>query len=294
MRTYSEREVADIIERAAERQAAAPRPDDRVGLTLDEIERIGAEAGLDPAALRAAAAEVDAAGHTLARQASQPRTQVVVERWIDGPLTPEGWEDAVVELQGTIGPDMSAMMGMAAPQQQQVGRAYEWTHTSGLGVRTTVLASPRGGRTRLRITQLVGLSSPAVEGAVYGASIGVLVGLVALFSAIAAGASGALVGLVAFAAFALATAASVPVVTHLDRRWRAGKLQKLGDLADRLAPILVPVEARDKAEAPSVPTPDAQTDGPAPLREAFDAVAGEDDVREDASREDARRLRGGA
>ena len=59
MRTYSEREVADIIERAAERQATADRTDDRPGLTLDEIERIGAEAGLDPAALRAAANEAD-------------------------------------------------------------------------------------------------------------------------------------------------------------------------------------------------------------------------------------------
>jgi hypothetical protein len=282
MRTYSEREVADIIERAAERQAATPRADEGVGLTLDEIERIGAEAGLDPAALRAAAAEIDGGGHTLSRQASQTRTQVVVERWLDGPLTSEGWEDAVVELQGTIGPDMSAMMGMPAPQQQQVGRAYEWTHTSGLGVRTTVLASPRGDRTRLRITQLVGLSSPAVEGAVYGGSIGVLVGLVALLAAIAAGAPGAMVTLVAFAAFVLATAAAVPVVTHLDRRWRAGKLQKLGDLADRLAPILVPASATLLAPAET----------PAPLADAFKRLADEPD-RDGAGRTDAGRTDAG-
>jgi hypothetical protein len=289
MRTYSEREVADIIERAAERQAATPRADEGVGLTLDEIERIGAEAGLDPAALRAAAAEIDAAGHTLSRQASQTRTQVVVERWIDGPLTPEGWEDAVVELQGTIGPDMSAMMGMAGPQQQQVGRAYEWTHTSGLGVRTTVLASPRADRTRLRITQLVGLSSPTVEGAAYGAILGFLAAFVAFVATVSGELSGAVVLATTLVTFVLTTAAATPVVTHLDRRWRAGKLQKLGDLADRLAPILVPPETRAAAPAATVPTPGSRDAGLAPLRGAFDAVVGE--VHESEPRESAGGLR---
>ena len=123
MRTYSESEIADILARAAERQTEASRTSARAGLTLDEIVRVGADAGLDPDALRDAAAEVDGVGQTLRRQAMQTPTQVIVERWLDGPLTPEGWEDAVIELRQTVGPDMAEMTGLAAPEQQQIGRA---------------------------------------------------------------------------------------------------------------------------------------------------------------------------
>lgn len=263
MRTYSEPEIADILARAAERQAEASRTSARTGLTLDEIVRLGADAGLDAGALRAAAAEVDGAGQTLRRQAMHTPTQVVVERWLDGPLTPEGWEDTVIALRETAGPDANAaagtlamvgsvpvMMGQATPEQQQIGRAFEWTHTSGLGLRTTVLASPRGDRTRLRLTQTVGMAGPAAEGVAYGSLVGVLVGLVALFSAIAAGMSVGLVALIAAAAFGLTTAVAIPATTALDRRWRARKLRDLGVLADRIAPVLIPPATADVAGAP--------------------------------------------
>ena len=218
MRTYSESEIADILARAAERQAEASRTTGRDGLTLDEIVRLGADAGLDADALRDAAAEVDGAGQTLRRQAMHTPTQVVVERWLDGPLTPEGWEDAVIELRQTLGADMAAMMGMATPPQQQIGRAFECSHTSGYGIQTTVLASPRGDRTRLRMTQLLGFASPATSGVLSGS-------------------------LVAAAAFGLTTAVAIPAATALDRRWRARKLHRLGELADRIAPVLVPPAA---------------------------------------------------
>ena len=249
MRTYSESEIADILARAAERQAEASRTTGRDGLTLDEIVRLGADAGLDADALRDAAAEVDGAGQTLRRQAMHTPTQVVVERWLDGPLTPEGWEDAVIELRQTLGADMAAMMGMATPPQQQIGRAFEWSHTSGYGIQTTVLASPRGDRTRLRMTQLLGFASPATSGALSGALVGVLVGFVALFSAISAGMSPALIALAAATAFGLTTAVATPATAALDRRWRARKLRALDVLADRIAPILV------APETPASPAP---------------------------------------
>ena len=176
MRTYSEQEVADIIARAAERQAASAREPVRDGLTLDEIERLGADAGLDADDLRAAAAELDAAGRTLSRQASHTKTHINVERWIDAELTPEAWEDAVAEMRSQVGPSMAASFGMAAGGTvQQVGAAYEWTHTNGMGAQTTVTASPRGGRTRLRMAQLVGLASPRVEGVAYGLIVAAIV-----------------------------------------------------------------------------------------------------------------------
>lgn len=240
MRTYSEREVSEIIGRAVERQQAADRGDVAPGLTLDEIERLGREAGIDPAHLRAAAHEVDVAGRTLTRQRSQTSTRVVVERWIDAPLTSTGWEDVVAHLQTALGPHAGAMIASSAGETiQQIGQTYEWTHTSPLGVRTRVAVSPRGGRTRLHMTQLVGLSSPTVEGVGYGAIIAVLAGTIGGGTAAAfAGASGAVAALVVVATFFAAWAVAAPLVAAADRRWRAKKLGLLDALADDLAPLL--------------------------------------------------------
>ena len=256
MRTYTEREIAAIIERAAERQAEADRREGAPGLTLDEIEKLGAEAGIDPAHLRAAAQEVGTHGTVSRGESGMTRTHVHVERWVDGPLLPEAWEDTVGHLRHHFGADMSSMMGVTPNEVQQVRQSHEWRHTSGLGVQTHVTASPRGDRTRLRITQLVGLSSTRNEGIAYGsliagtlATIASVVGLV--------GTDNGLVALGAFLLMLLAAAAIViPVVTRLDAKWREKKLGQLGTLADDLAPILAAPAARTQ-----------QTDG--------DMVAGE-------------------
>ena len=277
MRTYSEQEVADIIARAAERQAASARQPVREGLTLDEIERLGSDAGLDPADLRAAAAEVDAGGRTLARQSSQTRTHVVVERWIDAPLSEAGWEDAVAEMQGTLGADVGAAFGMRVGQQQQVGRAFEWSHTSGLGVQTTVTASPRGERTKLRLTQLVGLASPRVEGAMYGGVVGVVAALAALVAVGQTDAPFLTALLVLLATFAVVTAVAAPVTTALDRRWRVKKLDALGALADRIAPVLVAPTSDPLSDAPALASTLPAAAQAAPLRDAFEALGEEED-----------------
>jgi len=238
MRTYTEREVSAIIERAVERQQAAEEGGTGAGLTLDEIERIGRESGIDPAHLRAAAAEIDEAGRTLARQSGQSRTQVYVERWIDAPFTAAGWEDAVAELRTRFGATIGSGFGSTAGETvQQVGQSFEWSHTSPLGVRTRVTVSPRGDRTRLHATQLVGLSSSAIEGVAYGGVIAAV--LAAIGGAVASGLGGpAAAWVTAVLALVLTWAAAAPLVAAADRRWRARKLRDLGDLADDLIPVL--------------------------------------------------------
>ena len=267
MRTYSEQDVADIIARAAERQAARARTTERVGLTLDEIARLGADAGLDPEDLRAAAAEIDRGG--LARQASHTDTTVVVERWVEAPLTDTAWEDAVALLRDHAGPSAAAVVGgHSGGTVQQVGRAYEWTHTSGLGIQTTATVSPRGDRTRVRISQLVGLASPRAEGIAYGGFLAVVVAVItAVVLGTAAGAAAPLVVLGTLAAFAATVAVAVPGTTALDRRWRVRKLDALETLADQLADVL---SAPDSEAFPTASQPDA------PLRDAFEALETDD------------------
>ncbi len=238
MRTYSEREVSSIIERAVERQQAAERGGD-TGLTLDEIERLGRESGIDPAHLRAAAAEIDESGRTLARQTGQSRTQVYAERWIDAPFATAGWEDAVAHLRTEFGAPIGAAFGSTAGETvQQIGQSFEWSHTSSLGVRTRATVSPRGDRTRLHLSQIVGLSSSSVEGVAYGGIIALVLGVVSL--AVGAGLSGSLgVGVITGAlVLVLSWIAAAPLVAAADRRWRAKRLRRLDLLADDLVPIL--------------------------------------------------------
>ena len=174
---------------------------------------------------------MDATGRTLKRQSGHTRTHVTAERWVDAPLTPEAWEEAVAELQGRHGVDASFWMGQnSGGTVQTVSNAYEWRHTSSLGVQTVVTASPRGDRTRLRLRQLVGLASPTAEGVGYG----LVVALVAApFGGWAADAVWA-----AALAFLAVWLVATPLITALDRRWRARRLDDLGALADDLASLL--------------------------------------------------------
>ena len=143
-RTYTEHEVAAIFARAAERRPAAPRADPTTGLTLAEVEQAGQEAGLDPASIRAAAAELSA-GFDL-----PDRSKIAVaERWIEGPLAAGAWEDLVASLRRRFGASTAWWTGDTAP----LGTAHEWTHTAFSGVRTTVTLSPREGQTLLRVMQ---------------------------------------------------------------------------------------------------------------------------------------------
>jgi hypothetical protein len=243
MRVYSEQEVSQILERAAERQARAPTPP--VGLTLDDLERLGAEVGLDAAHLRAAAAEVDAGGGAAQRR-SRSAAHLYVERWVPGALTEGTWEDLVAELQNRFGKSGTA------GQIQQVGRNREWSHTDGLGVETRVLVSDRGDRVRLRLSQRVGLGTSLTDAAFVGILLGWLPG-----AALAAllGTGGVTKG-----ALALTSVVLIGVVTFvLDRLWRNRMHDRLDALADALADLAGPPLA-----APAVPVQTPIAEPPAP------------------------------
>lgn len=152
-RTYSEREIAAIIRRTAERQRLAPSRDDASGLTLAEIERVGREAGFDPALLRAAAAELDAG--ILLPESDTDRVSVG-ERWVNAPLEPGVWEDAVAALRVRFGPTGAWSWSAPPSDTTRVGAGQEWSHADSSGLQSTVSVSPRGDRTRVRVVQVDG------------------------------------------------------------------------------------------------------------------------------------------
>lgn len=240
MRTYSEREVSAIIERAVQRQQDADAGAPDAGLTLAEIERLGRESGIDPAHLRAAASEIDTEGRTLRKQTGQTRTEIIVERWIDNRLTVSAWEDIVDRLREEHGMLAGAMMTGTTTGDtiRQIGESYEWSNTSSLGVVTRVVVSPRDGRTRLRMTQLVGVASPTAEGIGYGVVIAMVLAIVAAMMAKELTDGVMSPGLTGLTTFLLAWIAASPAVAVLDRRWRAKKLRQLDALADDLVPLV--------------------------------------------------------
>ena len=209
-RTYDEHEIARVIERAAELQEAGAdraRRSER-GLTLEELERVGAETGLDPAYIRAAAAEVDAPASRA--RADPSATHVLAERWVPGPLCPEAWEEAVAALRRH-----APVPNGLGPQTERIGRAREWTGRTPWWFEVRATVSPRGDGQRVRVQQHVGYASSAVE------ALAMIGPFVALFAFLLAGgvAGSAAVGL-AWALPAYVLAAALGFVG--DRAWRRG------------------------------------------------------------------------
>ncbi|OZC04347.1 hypothetical protein [Rubricoccus marinus] len=283
--TYTEREVAQIIERAVVRQEEARRRQGQAGLSLEEIERLGREVGIDPEHMLAAAAEIDAGASE--KSSYTTSTHNHVERWTAGPLDIHDWEDAVDDLRRELGTDYGAWYGRtSATEFKEQGATKVWEHTSGLGVHTRLTVSERGERTRVRMEQHVGYMNPPAEGVAYGLLsmilLGPLAGLIGtgLFDgALATGVSLVL----GFVLFLLASF----VIYKADVKWRAKKHRKLEDLADDLAVRLAPSgpvrstlrspETDDEASGEAVSSAAPEANAPRPLLDldALDVVAPE-------------------
>ena len=115
---FSESEAQRIFARAAERQHAAA--DEEAGLTVEELEEIGRTAGLDPAFVRAAAADAlrpDPVAEDAHDALGMPR-HVRRERLIPGTVDDEAWARIVADLRARF-----KTSGVAS----QIGPLREWT-----------------------------------------------------------------------------------------------------------------------------------------------------------------------
>ncbi len=223
--TFTEEEVRAVIRRAVARQEEAEerREAREHGLTLAELEQLGAEVGLAPEHLRTAAEEVRTGRPVAAEATTQTDTHVIVERWVDGPWSVEAWEDTVALLRRWVGSGKGKL--------SRVGRAHEWSHTSDFDVETRVSASERRGRTRLLLSQRVGQARPEVEGIAFGGAAGLVAGVL---GAVMLGDAIETVWLFLAVLFALAVSTALvlsPIITRLDRRWREKKHRRLQALA---------------------------------------------------------------
>jgi len=233
-RTYSEEEIAALLQRSAQLQADDARSEKKsqsAGLTLTELETIATESGLDPSYLHRAALEMEVSKG----KPSMPKksdTHIYVDRVFSGELTDEIWEEIVFELRRKYESSSSDLYGSTLGKgiTEQIGRSREWRITSFSGVQTIVLFRPAKKGTRVELSQRVGVASTKVESILYGAFTAFFPALIAL---------AATKSLAWGSAWLLAlTALLIPVVYYLDTLWRNKKLRQLNETGDRLIEMM--------------------------------------------------------
>ena len=174
VRRYGDEEVREILSLAATGDTRDHLvPGESGGLTLDELQRIGQEAGIEPARVAQAAATLDARGRsaTVRRSFGMP---VGVSRLVDLPRAPTDreWEQLISEFRTTFDAQGKATTS---------GGLRQWSHGN---LHISVEPTERGEQLRLSTLKDDGIALN-VLGVVLG-------GMAAIFAAVvaAAGKSG--------------------------------------------------------------------------------------------------------
>jgi len=175
-RKFNDEEVALIIKRAAElQQTEQVEQNSSSALSLQEVEEIAKEAGIEPALIRRAASTLDT--HTLVNRPSPwigAPTRIVFERVVDGEISSDAYETLVNEIRRTFGDN-------GVPSV--LGRTLAWTSTATGGRRQSrgrqidVSVMSRGGVTTIRVEEELRNTAGALFGGLVGGGTGGTSGL---------------------------------------------------------------------------------------------------------------------
>lgn len=226
-RRYSEEEVGELLRRATELQQTRPSSPSEGGLTLEELQEIATEAGIDPRYVRRAAAELATGSRpssAWSRLAGASLT-LTFERSVDVEIDPGGFEELVPIVQ-------TESLGQGSASV--VGRTLTWTSRSDTNTSSQqVTVTTGGGETVVRAEERLG----GLAAALHGGLIGGVGGGVGIGGGVALGTS---LGSVALAA---GLPVAVIGVSYAAARWifsfevgmRRERLEILvGRLADRV------------------------------------------------------------
>jgi hypothetical protein len=238
-RRYSDREVSVILKRATELQATGRSGPTGEGLTLEELEEIGAEAGIDPATLRAAAREIDApAGAALGRALAGGPLVVALEARVRGSL-PRDSLDALVPL---------IQRAADAPgQASAVGDTLTWSSNAHGNTRSlqVLVSAERDDHTLVRVEERLG----GTAGALYGGIVGGVGGGVGF------GVGGAVGGVLGSALFGILIPAAALSGSYLLARtiFRAAVARRTRALGHLMEDIAREIEARSGPGSSATP-----------------------------------------
>lgn len=176
-RRFNETDTDAILRRTAELATGSEDKPARRGLSLDEMERLAKEAGLDPDLVRQAARDVTTRQAVATSPWAGAPRRIVLEEEIEGEVTEALWESMVGELQRTFGG-----IGMLS----KVGRTRTWmvTPAGARGPATravSVTVTSSGGKTVIRadeqLNQVMGALFGGCMGGLGGGTTGIWMGI---------------------------------------------------------------------------------------------------------------------
>jgi hypothetical protein len=174
-RLYGEKEIGKILKRATELQHEEPSAPSAGSMSLQELEDIAAEAGIDPTFLRRAALEIDTGAMELSTWGKFLGEELLLVRevTIEGELRDDAFERIVEVIQrGTS----------EHGQPSLLGRTLTWRAETPNKSRTIqITVSSRDGQTTLRLEEnltqfAVGLFAGTTAGVGGGVGVGFGVG----------------------------------------------------------------------------------------------------------------------
>ncbi len=183
-RLYGEKEIGQILKRATELQHDEPLAPSADSMTLQELEEVAAEVGIDPAYLRRAALEVDAGTaerSTLAKLVGE-ELLLVREITVPGELREDGFERIVAVIERVTSEHGESRL---------LGRTITWrSDPSNKDRAIQITVASRDGETSLRLEEnlkkyaseffATSTSVGGITGLVIGANVGIgLLGAVA-------------------------------------------------------------------------------------------------------------------
>ena len=240
---FSEDEARQIFARAAERQHVADEAP--AGLSLSELQEVGAAAGLDPAHVAAAVAEVRGGAGA---PAAPPATFLGVDvepravRVLPGEVTDEVWERMVSRLRQTFG---------SKGTPTDVGRTREWTSGPNSNLLVTVEPTDAGARVTLKTSKASGAARNRVVFGLF-AAMAVLAAAVRVVSGDAGDP-----GFWVFVSVLVATAVGLPLLGRQSQaRWARRRRGQFHALLDQFE--LIVRDASEAAPPEALPAREAQ------------------------------------
>jgi hypothetical protein len=246
--TFNEKEIQQVLARAAELQAAASDASSEPSLTLEEVEQAAENAGLDPSHVRQAVRELSGPKTTHVSTDAND-TYLFMERWVDRPMSEDTWQAVVAELRHRTGlchrTDAQHGWSLNAPFEwsttERIGDIREWTHHRlGNTQEMRVSLSPRGEQTQLRLAKRTPISGNPLLSAMSSAA------MAALFVGLSVGTGGwaLVVGLVT-------GLVGTPAIYAGLKAWRRFQFRSLDTLAGQLEKVLIDVPPTASETNPS-------------------------------------------
>lgn len=140
-RIYSEEEIGRVLKRAADMQGKKPRSSS-YGLSLDEIQELASDSGIDPDLVIAAAMELKADQEALKKTLWGGPLSTTLIRSVDGPISDDTWEEMLAILRRKY---------KETGETERRGSTRQWMSRGQDGKRAHLIATYRDGRTELEL-----------------------------------------------------------------------------------------------------------------------------------------------